>query len=248
MIKVKVCGITRLEDAEEALGLGADELGFVLAPSPRRIAAETVRAILVALRSGGRAFRAIGVFVNESPGAMRGIVALAGLDAVQIHGDESPADCAAIGRPGVDAPGASAVGRPGLSWYRALRIGSAEEAARLVGLGWECPRILADALVRGEAGAAGSYGGTGERVGAEAALAARAAAKAAGKEFFLAGGLRPENIAEALALIRPDGVDVSSGVEESPGIKSRLRLEAFFRELRGAENSIAAGALARQGS
>jgi phosphoribosylanthranilate isomerase len=213
-IKVKICGITRLEDAALALSLGADELGFVLAPSGRRIEPEAVKAILEGLKGegGSRAFRAVGVFVNEGKDAMRDIIAFAGLDAAQIHGDEGPEACAAFDFP----------------WYRALRIGSVADAISLVEAGWDCPRLLVDSSSRG------SYGGTGQAIGAWAAIAAGVLARERGKEFFVAGGVRPENAASLILSLAPDGLDVSSGVEESPGRKSREKLEALFGAIREA--------------
>jgi phosphoribosylanthranilate isomerase len=210
-LKVKICGITNIEDARLALALGADELGFVLAPSPRRIEPERLKSVLEAVRGEGRtqAFRAVGVFVNEEAGAMRDILSFAGLDAAQVHGDETPSACAALGLP----------------WYRALRIGSVADAERLMAAGWDCSRILADASSRS------LYGGTGVSVGAWAALAARALARELGKEFFLAGGIGPRSVASVIHSISPDGLDVSSGVEESPGKKSREKLEALFGEI-----------------
>jgi phosphoribosylanthranilate isomerase len=218
-IKVKICGLTRLEDARLALELGADELGFILAPSPRRVEPEAVRAILAELGGGpgARAFRAIGVFVNEAAATMRDIISFAGLDAAQIHGDEGPGDCAAFDFP----------------WYRALRIGSVHDAHRLVGAGWDCPRILVDAAARG------AYGGTGRSIGTWAAKAAAALARERGREFFVAGGVSPRNAASFIFSLSPDGLDVSSGVEEAPGRKSRERLEALFRAVRGAESQLA---------
>jgi phosphoribosylanthranilate isomerase len=214
-MKVKICGITRHEDAFLALSLGADELGFVLAPSPRRVEPERVRSILTALRGEGSLppFRAIGVFVNEMPSTMRDIILFAGLDAAQIHGDETPVECV-----GFDFP-----------WYRALRIGTALEAQDLAAAGWDCPRLLVDAAVRE------SYGGTGKSVGIWSALAARAVARKADKEFFVAGGLGPQNVASVVESINPDGIDVSSGVEEAHGVKSREKLEALFAEISRAE-------------
>ncbi len=214
-VKVKICGLSRLEDARIALALGADELGFVLAPSPRRVEPEAVKAILEALKgeSGVRPFRSTGVFVNEAPSAMRDIMSFAGLDAAQVHGDETPAACA-----GFDFP-----------WYRALRIGSVADANRLVGAPWPCPRLLVDAAVRG------SYGGTGDSIGTWAALAAGALARDAGKEYFVAGGVRPRNVASFIHSLSPDGLDVSGGVEEAPGRKSADKLEALFREIGRAE-------------
>jgi phosphoribosylanthranilate isomerase len=210
-LKVKICGLTRIEDARLALSLGADELGFILAASPRRIAPEALKGMLEILRGEGGAgpFRAIGVFVNEESGAMRDIISFAGLDAAQVHGDETPADCAAFGFP----------------WYRALRIGSEADARSLVSAEWGCPRLLIDASSRA------AYGGTGEAVGAAAALAARELARGLGKEFFIAGGLKPENVAQVIGSLSPDGIDVSSGVEERPGVKSPERLAALFGEI-----------------
>jgi phosphoribosylanthranilate isomerase len=216
--KVKICGITNVEDGRAALSLGADELGFVLAPSPRRVDPRAVKAMLEELHADGRlsGFRAIGVFVNEDPSAMRDIISFAGLDAAQIHGDEASSTCAAFGFP----------------WYRALRIGTAEDARRLVTADWPCPRLLVDASSKS------GYGGTGTAIGTRAAFAARKLARDLGKEFFLAGGLGPRGVASAIRSLSPDGIDVSSGVEDRPGKKSREKLEALFGEI---ERTIAAG-------
>jgi phosphoribosylanthranilate isomerase len=213
-VLVKICGITDPGDAEMALAFGADELGFVLAPSPRRIEPDTVKDIIEALRGrgGARPFRAIGVFVNERAEAMRDIIAFCGLDAAQVHGDESPEDCADFDFP----------------WFRALRIGSEAEACSLAGRLWGCPRILVDA--RSPVG----YGGTGISAPEDAARAAGALARIRGAQFFLAGGLGPENVARVVRALEPDGIDVSSGVEEAPGKKSAAKLEALFAELREA--------------
>jgi phosphoribosylanthranilate isomerase len=228
-LKVKICGITNAGDGALALSLGADELGFVLAASPRRIEPEALKPLIEDLRGDGSLppFRAIGVFVNEAASAMRDIVSFAGLDAAQVHGDESPSACAAFDFP----------------WYRALRIASVADADRLLRSGWDCPRILVDAAPSARNAA---YGGTGSSVGTWAALASRALAREAGKEFFVAGGIGPKSVAGALYSLSPDGVDASSGVEERPGRKSRDKLEALFREIarareiagmKGAENA-----------
>lgn len=224
MTRVKICGIARLEDARLALELGASEIGFILAPSPRRVPPETARDIVAALRAdralaehrelaGFSAFRAIGVFVNEAADAMRDIVNTVGLDAAQIHGDETAEGCATFDFP----------------WYRVLRPSSPAEARALALAGWTCPRLLADAAARG------AYGGTGVVLSTEVAHAARDGARSAGKEFFLAGGLGPANIAQAILDVEPDGVDLSSGVEEAPGRKSAALLEALFAALRRAD-------------
>jgi phosphoribosylanthranilate isomerase len=90
---------------------------------------------------------------------------------------------------------------------------------------WSCGRLLFDAAVTG------SYGGTGKRVSSDAALEAGRLVRAAGKEFFLAGGIGPANVAEAIRELGPDGIDVGSGVEEAPGRKSEKALEALFMAL-----------------
>lgn len=211
MLKVKICGLTRIEDARLALSLGAVELGFILAPSPRRIEPETIQTILEALRGDGRlpVFRAIGVFVNEKADAMRDIISFTGLDAAQVHGDETPEACASFSFP----------------WYRALRIGTEADARLQLSAGWDCLRLLVDASSRS------AYGGTGERIAPEAGLAARALARSLNKEFFIAGGLKPTNIAGVIRSLSPEGIDVSSGVEERPGVKSPEKLAALFDEI-----------------
>jgi phosphoribosylanthranilate isomerase len=215
-MRVKICGITNTDDGKLALALGASELGFVLAPSPRRIEPETVKAIVETLRNNSSlpAFKAVGVFVNEEPRAMRDIMALAGLDLAQLHGDENPEACAAFGFP----------------WYKALRIASVDQAERFVGRPWPCARLLVDSAPSATAGA--YYGGSGSSIGTWAVLAAKARARDAGKEFFIAGGVRPRNVASFIYSFSPDGIDVSSGVEESPGRKSKEKLEALFAEIK----------------
>jgi phosphoribosylanthranilate isomerase len=213
--KVKICGITNYEDAALALALGADEIGFVFAPSPRLVLPGQAAAIAARLRAEGLldGRRTVGVFVNERPESMARIANLVGLDAVQVHGDENPEDCAAFGFP----------------WYRALRIASEEEARTRCAQPWSCPRLLVDAAGRG------AYGGTGLRILSETARAAAAATRRAGKEFFLAGGIDPDNVADIVAAVEPDGLDLSSGVEERPGKKSAAKLERLFAELERAE-------------
>jgi len=229
MTKVKICGITGLEDARLALSLGAAELGFVFAPSPRRVEPTAVREIMATLRadrelaalrraSGVGGFRAIGVFVNETAARMRAILKEVGLDAAQIHGDERPEACADFDFP----------------WYRALRPAAVGEVRDLVNLGWNCPRILADAAARGV------YGGTGSTLSLDVAVAARDAVRRAGKEFFLAGGIGPANVARTILETEPDGIDLSSGVERAPGSKSAALLRELFSEIGRADRELEA--------
>jgi phosphoribosylanthranilate isomerase len=211
---VKICGLTNYEDARMALELGADCLGFVLAPSPRQVLPDTVGQILSRLRGEGllKGCETIGVFVNAPADAMAEILYSAGLDTAQIHGDEEPEACAALPFP----------------WYRALRIASEEDARRRIEAGWKCDRILVDAL------SDSGYGGTGRCVDLNTARASREAAHAEGKSFFLAGGITPHNVADIIRTISPEGIDLSSGVEESPGRKSPDKLRRLFEEIRRA--------------
>jgi phosphoribosylanthranilate isomerase len=194
---VKICGITRRQDAEAAVEAGADALGFVFWPrSPRAIDAERVRRLIGDLPA---AVMKVGVFVNQRSDDINAIVERAGLTAVQLHGDEPPGFATALTRPVI----------------KAVTPASASED-------WPVQVTLlvdADDRVR--------RGGTGAR-----ANWTWAAELAAGRPVILAGGLTPENVREALATVRPYGIDVSSGIERSPGIKDKGRLRALFEALR----------------
>jgi phosphoribosylanthranilate isomerase len=198
MVKIKICGITNIEDALHAAGCGADALGFVFYDrSPRCLTPEAARGIIAELPPF---VTAVGLFVNETPERIRQIADFCGLDVLQLHGDEGPADCDFAPRRVV----------------KALRV---KKAASLDGhAAYAVSALLLDAWV------AGTYGGTGERFNWELA-----AAVARQRPVILAGGLRAENVAAAVHTVRPYGVDVSSGVEAAPGIKDPAKVEAFIR-------------------
>jgi phosphoribosylanthranilate isomerase len=195
---IKICGITRLEDAEAAVARGARALGFVFWPtSPRFIDPYRARAIGSALPPF---VTTVGVFVNQRSEYVNGVAALVGLAAVQLHGDESLAYAATMTRPVV----------------KSIRLGAAGEIDALAA--WPSrvmPLLDVHDPVR--------RGGTGRTIDWAAA-----AIVAAARRVVLAGGLTPENIGEALARVKPFGIDVSSGVESSPGIKDHRRLTALF--------------------
>jgi phosphoribosylanthranilate isomerase len=198
---VKICGITRLEDALAAVAGGAQAIGFVFWPaSPRCVGVETARAIVAALPA---LVTPGGVFVNQPADEVNEVADRVGLGAVQLHGDETVDDAARIGRPVL----------------KAFAIGDAtraEDADR-----WpDRVRLLLD--VQDPA----RRGGTGRTIDWT-----RAAAVAARRQVLLAGGLTPDNVAEAVARVRPLGIDVSSGVESAPGIKDHRRLRALFDAL-----------------
>lgn len=203
--KVKICGLTNLDDALAAAEAGADAVGFVLyRKSPRYVELDTVRAIVRALPP---LVLPVGVFVNENVETVRDTIDACGLALAQLHGDESSSYCELLGRPVLKALRAK---------DRISALAVAEYQGR--------------AGVRGfvlDACSSQAYGGTG--LLADWNLAA-ALAKTC--PILLAGGLTPENVADAIRTVRPYGVDVSSGVETSPGKKDHGRLRAFVQAVR----------------
>ncbi len=224
-MNVKICGITNYEDAAAAIELGADRIGFVLAESPRAMRAAKIGQIVDRLRDEGRleGRRAVGVFYGCAAREIEAAMRSARLDEAQIEGDLSPGDCAALPFP----------------WYKTLRIESVEDAERSLEPSWRCERILVDA---GEA----STAGCGRFIGVWPTLAARAIVRGLGKEFVLAGGIAPRNVASVVFSVMPDGIDLCSGVEEAPGRKSREKMSLLFEELGRALR--AAGARAERAS
>lgn len=205
---VKICGITRGEDADAAVRLGADALGFVFWPeSPRFIDPYRARAIVSTLPAF---VTPVGVFVNQPTEYVNGVAALVHLGVVQLHGDEEPADAAAIVRPVLKAV--------------ALGAGADAAAARWSG------RVMLLVDVHDPV----RRGGTGQVVDWR-----KAAALSARRRVVLAGGLTPENVADAVRQVRPFGIDVSSGVERSPGVKDGERLRALFEALHATSDDAA---------
>ena len=198
MVRVKICGITDVRDARTAARLGADALGFnFYRDSPRYIRPARAKAIVAALPP---LVTTVGVFVNEDPGDIMEICRLVGLDAAQLHGDESPSVVDAV---------------RGLRRIKAIRVES-EEDVRL------CRRYRVEAFLL-DAFVAGERGGTGQTFPWEIA---REAAQFG--PIILAGGLSPDNVADAIAAADPYGVDVASGVESEPGSKDRRLMEEFI--------------------
>lgn len=209
MFRIKVCGVTRAEDARVAADAGADAIGLnFYAKSPRFVTADSARAIRDAVAD---CVRVVGVFVNETPERIAELIDAVGLDAVQLHGDE-PFDAVAALPAGVPVVRAFRVGAEGLG-------PAGDYASAVAGAG----RPLAAALV--DAAAAGAYGGTGKTV--DWALVRRQSDCLAGTPIVLAGGLQPGNVAAAIREVRPAGVDVASGVESQPGIKDAELVRDF---------------------
>jgi len=197
---VKICGITRVDDALAAVGAGAGALGFIFWPgSPRFIDPFRARKIVSALPPF---ITAVGVFVNQPLEYVNGVASLVRLGAVQLHGDETTGFASAITVPII----------------KAIPLAAAGEAAVAE---WPAATTLLldvhDPVKRGGTGRTIDWTG--------------AAAVAARRNVLLAGGLTPDNVADAVARVRPFGIDVSSGVERAPGIKDHQRLRALFEAL-----------------
>lgn len=205
--RIKICGITNEEDAAAALLAGADALGFVFyRKSPRWIDPAVAGRIISSLPPF---VAAVGVFVNEEVKVVRDLMDGCGLALAQLHGDETAAYCLELARPAV----------------KALRI---KDRGSFLALA----EFQGRAGIRGfllDAYAEDAYGGTGRTV--DWALAAEAARSAS---VLLAGGLTPENVAEAIRAVRPYGVDVSSGVESTPGKKDAEKVRRFIQSAREA--------------
>lgn len=208
---VKICGITTLDDALAALDAGADLLGFnFYPPSPRYIAPAACTALVQELRRRGVRAGLIGVFVNMSPAEVAAILDACDLDLAQLSGDEPAADLERLGERA----------------FKAIRPRDADHAAALAAT---CARRMAPpALLVDAAAGAGRFGGTGQSADWTAA-----AVLAATMPILLAGGLRPDNVAAAIAAVRPWGVDVASGVETAPGRKDPKKMAAFVRAAHG---------------
>jgi phosphoribosylanthranilate isomerase len=212
---VKICGIRDVETALAAQAAGADAIGLnFYANSPRVVTPAAAAEIVARLRgSAGNPIEAVGVFVNHSAGEIRTICKSCGLTTIQLNGDESPDLVAEL----------SAEFRI----VRAFRIGGEgldplarylDACARLDALPWAC---LADARVEGQ------YGGTGHTAPWE--LIVRDYKRAEWPPLILAGGLRPENLAEAIRIVRPWGVDVAGGVESSVACKDAALVRQFVQ-------------------
>lgn len=202
-IRVKICGITRVEDALAAAAAGADAIGLVFyARSPRAVDIERARAIIAALPPF---VTTVGLFVDIERAELDDILASVPLDLLQFHGDESPEQCEGFNRP----------------YIKALRVRAGDDIAARVDYYPGASGVLLDTYVDGVPG------GTG------AAFDWSLVPPALSKPVILAGGLHAGNVASAVAQVRPYAVDVSGGVEASKGIKDAEKIGAFIRAARG---------------
>ncbi len=208
VVRSKICGITRLEDGLAAVVAGADAIGLVFyARSPRAVSIEQARAIVAGLPPF---VTTVGLFVNMPQRDIEAVLAAVPLDLLQFHGDESAADCEALGRP----------------YIKALRVRAQDDVAALVDAYPGARAVLLDTFVDGVPG------GTGQAF--DWALVPATLSK----PVILAGGLTPGNVAAAIAQVRPYAVDVSGGVEASKGIKDATKVKDFVRAVRAVGESM----------
>jgi phosphoribosylanthranilate isomerase len=198
LVKVKICGITNIDDAMAAVEFGADALGFVFFQgSPRYISPDDATGIIRKLPSFAMT---IGVFVDEKPSQIEKTIASTGIDVIQLHGDEPPEMCAFSRR-----------------IIKAIRIKSLASLDPLVHYQDKVSAFLLDTF------SPGSFGGTGQKFNWDIATYAKQFGRT-----ILSGGLTPDNIVEAVKQVGPYGVDVSSGVELKKGEKDHLKMRLFI--------------------
>lgn len=197
--RVKICGITRVEDASAAARLGADAVGLVFyAKSPRAVSIPKAQELVRALPPF---VTIVGLFVDAAPEEIRRVLAAVPLDLLQFHGNETPAACRGYGR----------------AYIKAVRMARDTDLIGLARPYDDAAGILVDTYVQGVPG------GTGQ-VFEWSRLPAGLACP-----MILAGGLTPENVAAAVTQVRPWAVDVSGGVEAAPGVKDAAKIAAFIR-------------------
>jgi phosphoribosylanthranilate isomerase len=230
---IKICGTTNVADADQAISAGANAVGFIFASGPRRIAPLDARGIVTVLPA---TIQRVGVFVNEKPERVREIVDRVKLTAVQLHGDETPAYARNLFTVQRAAPPSDdrfpEKRARGTRIFKVIRMDDhAEENIRV----FSEQQGLVDAIVLDSATRV--RGGSGKPFDwtAAAALMKRFDGKA---RFIVAGGLRPENVEEAIRTMRPWGVDVVTGVEKQPGIKNPLVMRAFVDVVRQVEKKL----------
>ena len=203
MPKIKICGLTRPEDAQAAAELGSDAVGLVFyAKSKRRVDAAQAAEIAAALPPQ---VAKVALFVNETADSIHRILAAVPIDIVQFHGDEAPEFCHQFGKP----------------YWKAVRVQSAQDIAEAAERYGDAAALLLDAHIEGQ------YGGTGQ------VFDWRLLPETMPLPWVLSGGLNPGNVAAAVRQTGAAWLDVSSGVEQAPGIKSRDLMAEFIRQARG---------------
>ena len=200
-VRIKICGITNEEDALAVARFGADALGFIFAPSPRRISAEKARKVVKALPP---LVQRVGVFVDADLQEVLSVAETCGLDILQFHGSESAEYCNSFD----------------YRVIKAARLRSRQDLKGLLEYKDVVHALLLDTYVPGK------LGGTGITFDWELAVEAKKYGR-----IILAGGLSPENVAAAISTVKPYAVDASSRLEQSPGIKDHEKMMQFIAEV-----------------
>lgn len=217
MLEIKICGIKDLAAMDAALSAGADMVGLVFfPPSPRAVSLD--EGATLAARARGRAL-VVALTVDTADAVLDGIMARVAPDMLQLHGSEAPARVSEIRK------------RSGLPVMKALAVAEAADLDVVPAYAAVAERLLFDARPPRDATRPGGHGRAFDW-----SLLARVARL---KPVMLSGGLDPENVASAIRLVRPDAVDVSSGVEKSPGVKDPDKIKAFVVNARGASAALA---------
>jgi len=206
--RVKICGLTRPEDAEQAAGAGASYLGVVFAGGPRRVSFARAADVVAA----SRGVPVLGVFGDQSVKEILSLTRRVGLSGAQLHGPYSRDDAARLNS-------------AGLIVWRVVRIASPADLDRLGEASLDAETVLVEPRVPQADGGGG--------VPLDLAIAVEARSRLAGVRMALAGGLTAETVGAAVALVRPDVADVSSGVESLPGIKDHEKIARFLEAVLG---------------
>jgi phosphoribosylanthranilate isomerase len=206
--RVKICGLTRPEDAEQAAGAGASYLGVVFAGGPRRVSFAKAADVVAAARG----VPVLGVFGDQSVEQILSLARDVGLSGAQLHGPYSRDDAARLKS-------------AGLIVWRVVRIASPADLDRLGEAALDAETVLVEPRVPHADGGAGAP--------LDLAIAVEARSRLAGARMALAGGLTAETVGAAVALVRPDVADVSSGVESLPGIKDHEKIARFLEAVLG---------------
>ncbi len=202
-VRIKICGLTRVEDVKSAIEAGVDAVGFVFTKSPRRVSAETAIGLVNYVPKG---VLRVGLFLNQDKSEIGQVVNSVPLDILQFHGSETERECSAFDLP----------------WLKAVAMENAESARQAE---QDFPNAMGLLL---DSHSAGKRGGSGR-------VFDWSLSRPVSKPVWLAGGLNAENVARAISIVRPFAVDVSSGVEASPGIKDATRIMAFVNAVREVE-------------
>jgi phosphoribosylanthranilate isomerase len=220
VIRVKICGITSIEDARGAVEAGADALGFIFVEkTPRYVAPRAAAAIIAQLPPF---VTAVGIFWDHAPAHVKAVAAEARLGALQFHGDEKPEDLTAY-----DLPVIKTIKLPPASTIEGLPEYRVSEGFQVLSFSKVAAALLLDTAVRWSEGEI--------REPLEWRHAARIVATHGSRprpKVILSGGLTPENVAQAIAIVKPYGVDVNSGVETRPGVKDHDKVRRFLAAAR----------------